>query len=360
MISPQGFQLPITTTAKSVHANSANDPDDDGHVTGIDAVDGGIVDMTAVVTLVRNGATRIIYPAAHALDYANLKFFASKNDQWWKETCSTRSGIASFHHHRGDGDGERRENESLSGDRIGLPLNKEYTTTFQQRIPLITFLLSLITFLLPHPHCPIPIAPSPLPHPYCPILIEDYMNCSTLYLFGAVLDHLVIVCFVCVARPPTKIPHYRSGIADLYEAMVNDEKTKVFLEIESDWGKLFGLVEYGKDDGRQIFDPIGLRDVLRGFVRDSEENFANGAVTTVVLRTVENRRRGIVGGQKIVFTLTSMRPRENWLSEVNERLKIEGTTAQEVEKIYGIYGEKMLYPWFYVAISRSVTVRPCS
>ena len=36
---------------------------------GIDAADSGVVDLTGVITLVRNGATRIIYPAAQELNY---------------------------------------------------------------------------------------------------------------------------------------------------------------------------------------------------------------------------------------------------------------------------------------------------
>lgn len=89
--------------------------------------------------------------------------------------------------------------------------------------------------------------------------------------------------------------------SEYYKQPASGDWTKLLsgrMSTELEWAKLFGLTMNGTDDGRQIFDPIGLRDVFRAFA-NKPSGFDNGAVATVVVRTVRNARRGIEGGKKV-------------------------------------------------------------
>lgn len=89
----------------------------------------------------------------------------------------------------------------------------------------------------------------------------------------------------------------------------------------------------------QIFETIGIRDLLRDFIyhkswrttaqsqwQEKSPNWNNGLVGTTVVTTVENPTRGIPGGMRTVLTYAVFRPRATWENAVNA--KLTGTNAR--------------------------------
>lgn len=81
--SSQGGAQAVSSVPQSV-------PQDSDSAFGIDSADSGLSEMTAVSTLVRNGATRIIFPTAKNLDYETVQKVANWSDEEWEKKVRRR------------------------------------------------------------------------------------------------------------------------------------------------------------------------------------------------------------------------------------------------------------------------------
>ena len=142
--------------------------------------------------------------------------------------------------------------------------------------------------------------------------------------------------------------------AQMWNDLMNkDSPNSIFGDVY-DYIFLFGLQQNGKQDYRQIFALKDIQKVFKAFIYRPDgtpkpAGNADGAVATATLYTIENRRRGIPAGRRVVLTIASIRPSSNWEKQVDSALQADSQKGGEFDSGRKVC-EGKAGPWDYTKI----------